>query len=127
MQGVKPWQIVILVLGVVGAAFSIFYSTRGDGQVELASSVTLVDINTGELFEVPLDSGRAVMPPVKNPKTGLDSLFPVDSDGAGGWKLNERYLGSLDKMTTVKPDAMVDRKTGQMKVSGEGKTRLKVP
>ena len=127
MQGVKPWQIVVLVLGLVGGGFGIWYGLRGDEQVELASSVILVDVSTGELFEVPLNSGKAVIPPVKNPKTGIESLFPADSDGAGGWRLNERFLSYIDRLSKAKPDAVVDRKTGQLKITGDGKTRIDNP
>jgi hypothetical protein len=122
-ESVKPWQIAILVIGglcVVGAgAYSFLFS--GD-TIKLSSSMTMVDVSTGELFEFDVSGGKAVFPPELNPNTGKRALLPVGKSEDGKWRIGTRYLEGLSGVE-VKPDALVDLKSGEVKVKSESASR----
>jgi len=125
MGGARPWQIVLVVVGFLGFLGSVMYScsTMGDG-VDFAESITLVDVQTGELFEAPLPKRRAVGFPGKNPISGAESLYPVSQEG-GKWFTDSRYL---EYWREKKSDyaAVTDWRSGEVKVVGETPARADI-
>lgn len=122
MSQAKPWQIAVVALGLIGGVGGVVYSFRSNPGLNLADSVPMVDVMTGELydFEVP-KKGSLVFPEI-NPTTGKETLFPIIKDDAGNWKLAERYAGGL-KLLKAKPEELaVDSATGIVKVK-EGKPK----
>jgi hypothetical protein len=115
MGEVKPWQIVVLVAAVVAVSASIYFS-MGDGEVRVDNHIRMVDTSTGELFNIRVGRGGATIPG-KNPRTGLVTLMPVD-ERDGQWFIRERYLGALQAIEGDK-SAVVDVKTGQVRISGK--------
>lgn len=87
---------------------------------ELAHKVMLVDVTNGQLFEFATDK-KAVALPEKNPETGQETLLPVLKEADGKWRVSPRHLGI---MTEIKPQpsALVDTKTGEVRVAGEQPT-----
>lgn len=116
----KPWQIVVVALGGVAALGAVGYYMffAGDGAVKLASDVTLVDVNTGELFTFDVGGGKALVIPEDNPKTGKRNLLAAEKTAEGKWALTRRAMGQLG---SVEQDAtaVVDKKTGELKVASE--------
>ena len=83
--------------------------------IRFARSVTLVDVNSGQLFEFALD-GRAVSIPARNPDAGVRSRLPV-REREGRWFLAPREAAALASLP-VQPDAVIDRASGEVRVPG---------
>ncbi|MDX2130488.1 MAG: hypothetical protein SFY69_00360 [Planctomycetota bacterium] len=124
MSGIRPWQIVILVLAVVALIASIAFTASGDDSVDFADSVLLVDLETGELIDAPYPSGKSISLPAINPATSKRSLFPVEKTD-GQWRVEARYL-SMVKEFVPKPEALTDPKAGTVKVANESPKSVKV-
>ena len=119
MGKVKPWQIVVMVIAVVAVAASAYLSLSGGETVKLSNEITMVDVNSGDLFAFAVDRRHVVMPPEKNPETGKRTLLSVNKTGEGKWMLDGRELGAM--LPTIEGDhkAVIDRKTGEVKVNNE--------
>ncbi len=96
MGQAKPWQIAVVVVGVLVLGISLFMTMfRGD-RVEFSQTVMLVDVTTGKLYEVGRPDGVAIslpaMDPRKNPPT--KTLYPAKNVD-GKWYVNERVLEEL--------------------------------
>lgn len=123
MSGVKPWQIVLIVAAVVGIGASLYLTMGRSDSVPMASEMLLVDITTGDLYSMPLTGHRAIVTPAKNPDTGKICLFPVHKNEAGAWFVSTRDLGALP-VVQGEPKALIDRKSGEVRVTSETPRRL---
>jgi hypothetical protein len=122
MGGAKPWQIVVIVVAVLGACASIIYSCSAMGSpVKQATKAHMVDIRTGELFEAPYPDKRPVFFPAKNPKSGEMTLFPV-ALVEDKWLLDKRYMSDIKKDQQFKADLIVNSKTGEIKAASSKPT-----
>jgi hypothetical protein len=90
MQGVKPWQLAVIVIGLLVGGGLITWQGFSPGAVKLADSIMLVDVTTGEIFEAPLPSDRTVGFPAKSPTTGKETLLPA-TQIEGKWFVGSRY------------------------------------
>ncbi len=113
MQGAKAWQIVVLVLGLLGGAFGLYYSFGRDDGIEIADSMMLVDVQTGDLYRVDV-SNKGVVLPMAVPGTDRKSLMPCHEDD-GKWFVSERFLGSVQGM--AKDTKAVNLSTGEIVVT----------
>lgn len=120
MGEVKPWQIILVVvaLGVLG--FSVWRSMTS-GQPELTRSVTLVDVKTGDLFELSLAGRRAAVYPEIHPDTGERTLMPVQQDENGTWKLYSYTLPAIEHVSGDMP-AIQNRESWTVNVN-QGRPR----
>jgi hypothetical protein len=117
MGDVKPWQIVVLVVATVALGASLFFTFGRSGpRVQLASTMIMADVTTGELFEFSISGRRGMTVPGLNPDSGRFLLLPVERNDSGGWVINERARGLLSDLEAE--PAAVDRKTGEVQVSG---------
>lgn len=107
MGGAKPWQIAVIVIGVGTLLFMVTRTLlKGDG-VDLVNDMTLVDVETGDLFSVYRPDNRSVPAPAMNPDTGTRTLFIVFKD-AEGWKVPQ----PINSMLTKDMKAVQDPRTG---------------
>ncbi len=90
MQGVKPWQLAVIVIGLLVGGGLIAWQGFASEEVKLADSIMLVDVTTGEIFEAPLPTNKTVGFPARNPKTGKETLLPA-STSDGKWFVGSRY------------------------------------
>lgn len=100
----KPWQIGLIVVGLVVGAGSAAWFFFGGDQVRLDRQYYLIDVETGQIFEVDSTRYRLVLP-AQHPETGKVSLIGVHKDETGRWYVPRRDLGSvsqLDKGVEVK-------------------------
>lgn len=122
MSQAKPWQIAVVALGLLGGVGGVVYAVRSNPGIELASSVPMVDVITGELFDFEIPKKGSLVFPEINPATGKETLFPVIKDEAGNWKLAERYAGGLQDLKMKPEELAVDRATGAVRVK-DGKPK----
>ncbi len=118
----KAWQIVVLAVGAIALAASLFmYFTRED-KLDLPNRVFLADVSTGEVFEASTKVRPAITPEA-NPTTGKLTLVRVRKDEQGKWKLNQTDMRNLEEgidRSAVNGEELVFK-------SGPVKLELKVP
>lgn len=108
---IKPGQLVILVLGAVGLVW-IAYLTLGPGDgVKLAHRFTMVDVSTGQLYDVST-AKHAIMEPAPLPGGNEDRLVRVKREDSGKWVVAARSLPLL-KDLPVNPE-IVNPETGEV-------------
>jgi len=115
MRQVKLWQIVLFVAAAGAILFTVL-ATRGPG-LDLADSIVMVDVETGELFSFSIDGKRGVGIPNYNPRSGRLTLLPVARDDSGAWMLTERARPMVADLG-VEPHAVMDVTSGKVKTVG---------
>ena len=110
----RPWQIVVIAVGLVVGALGVLYVTLPSDKVKIADTVHVVDVTTGEVFRADI-SGRRTTPTV-NPATGQESLVRCYFDEADGkWKVGQRDLSMVRYLQSQNiPIKAVDLQTGEI-------------
>lgn len=90
MGRVKPWQIILAVVAFGVFGFSIWNFAFG-GAVDQPEGILVVDVVSGELFDLQKGSARGLLLPARHPVSGERTLFPVEQLEDGTWMLRERY------------------------------------
>jgi hypothetical protein len=119
MGNVKPWQIVVMVIAVVAVAASAYFSFSGKDEVKFVNEITMVDVNTGDLFAFPVSRRQVVIPPETNPDTGKRTLLSVNKSTEGKWLIDGREAAGILPSIEGDHKAIVDRKTGEVRVNNE--------
>ncbi|MEL7473916.1 MAG: hypothetical protein AAGK04_11420 [Planctomycetota bacterium] len=112
MGSVKPWQVLLFVAAIASLAYAAWNALSGE-KVELAQTINLVDVHTGELFEVDV-SRRGMVIPAKHPETGERTLLGVRLED-GEWRLNAKGIESL-KQIRGSHDAVGNKGAGVVNV-----------
>jgi len=124
MDKAKPWQIAVVVIGLLAGAGMVVMSIFNSDAPRLANSLTVVDIETGDLFEIGVGKGMISFP-IKNPNNGKVSLMPVYKGEGGHWFVASRYLGDIGTLDGIKPDA-IDASSGKVTKVGDGPRSISV-
>lgn len=110
---VKGWQTAVIVLGLLVGGVSIAYTLAGPGEPSLAHRYFLIDVESGEIFEV--DSKRYLLTiPAVNPATQRISMVRVLKDEEGKWRVFERDRPLLDELDKGVKVQAVDAQTGEV-------------
>lgn len=118
MGQVKPWQIVLIIVALAAAGTSA-YLTLGGAGTKLNDGMLVADVTSGELFSISFSGHKAYVFPLRNPDTGKLALLPVLKGESGSWTISPRhYLESLAQIEGD-PKAVVDRKSGEVKITSE--------
>lgn len=107
MGGAKPWQIAVIVVGVGTLLFMVTRTLLKGDEVDLINTMTLVDVQTGDLFSVYRPNDRSVPAPATNPDTGTRTLFIVFKE-PDGWKVPS----PINQMLSKDMRAVQDPRTG---------------
>lgn len=119
MGEAKPWQIGVVVLGLLVLVGSIVYQCQSRPTLDFAETQTFVDVRTGELWVSKYRVDRGIMYPVKHPTTGESSLFPVKNE-SGSWMIRSKYLFAAAESKLASP-TVVNLQDGTVKATGEPK------
>lgn len=123
MDKIKPWQLILIVLAIAVLGFSVWkYGGGKSPESQLANSMMLVDVQTGQRFIADISGKKSVLLPARNPDTQEVSLIPVYEED-GSWFLWERYRTAISQIT-VSPDAVPDV-NGPVRVTDATPIRLK--
>ncbi len=127
VQGTRPvktgsfkwWHALLSVAALAAVAWG-GYSTLSGGpdQPKFANELTLVDVTSGDLFTFDISGRRAVAYPELNPATGKAALLGVNKAEDGKWYISQRQLHLLEQIKEA-PAAVIDRKTGEVRISSE--------
>ncbi|MEO1583106.1 MAG: hypothetical protein AAFR96_00885 [Planctomycetota bacterium] len=122
MSGAKPWQIALVVIGLLAGGVGVAFAISSMGPVETKSSVFVADVVSGELFSADT-AGKTVLIPMTNPETGENTLYPVIQDEESGeWTIAPRYINAFRNRTEDGETPVVDRSTGAVAVTGSAKS-----
>ena len=113
MQGARPWQIVVVILGLLVGGLGVYMSLGTSDGIEIADSIMLVDVQTGDLYRVDV-SKRGIVLPMAVPGTDRKSMMPCHEQD-GKWFVGDRFLESvkgIDKDTKA-----VNLSTGEITVT----------
>ncbi len=111
----KPWQIVIIALAFVAVGASAAYMLSQSGP-KIDTKLTLIDVTTGQLYEVNLKKHRVALP-ARDPEKGEYRLFPVRKNDDGKWVLTDNGRGMI-RGTTLAAKA-VNIETGEVLESSD--------
>ena len=107
----KPWQIALIVIGLAVGLVSAAWFVLGGDEVQLDRRYFLIDVETGDIYDVDSKKYRLVLPAM-HPESGRVVLVGVQKDDTGVWFVPPRDLESvrqLDKSVQVKA---IDPATG---------------
>lgn len=93
MGEAKPWQIAVVVVGVLTLVGMLMWQCKGDGTA-LQKTIVMVDVGSGELVEANWPKGKAVVFPAQDPDT-KSMLIPVGKMADGRYEIEGRYLPFL--------------------------------
>lgn len=109
----KPWQIALIVIGLaVGIGSGLWFAFAGDA-VSLERRYFLIDVETGDIYEVDSSKYRLVLPAM-HPETGRVCLVGVHKDENGTWEVPPRDLSSIGQLEKGVQVKAVDPKTGEL-------------
>ena len=112
----KPWQMAVVVLGLLVGGGSIFYNLAFSGQVDLDNTVRMVDVETGELFEFTISLNRTISVPARRTQTKQIALMRIIKDEAGQWHVPSRDMALLPGLDKDVPIKAIDPETGKVLV-----------
>lgn len=101
---VKPWQIAVIVIGLLVGVGSAMYQLLTSSGPKLSDSMLLIDVETGEVFRAST-TGNGIMLPARRPDTGKIALLRLRKDDEGKYYVTPRDLSLLqflDKDVEVK-------------------------
>lgn len=124
MGDAKPWQIALIVVAVIGLGFSVWKFGFSQGP-DLPNSVLLVDVKTGNLFELQLGGRKAAYYPERHPDTGERTLMPVVKQENGTWQIGPRLLPALQDVPGDTP-AVTDPGSGTVNVVDASPRRVRL-
>lgn len=115
MSGAKPWQIALIVLGLLAGLVGVIFALSGGGRVAMADSVVLVDVTTGDLYRVSVNN-RSITIPMKHGETGQRVLLHARQDeNSGRWAVPERYRSALAQFRDIET-IEIDRESGEIDI-----------
>ncbi len=122
MSGAKPWQIALIVIGLLAGGAGVVFALTSMGPVETAAQVYVVDVESGQLYRANT-VGKTVLIPMTSPETGENTLYPVvEDEESGEWRISDRYRDAFLRRTEGQDTPAVDRSSGVVTVSGEPKS-----
>lgn len=98
--------LAVVSLGVLGTG--VWLATRGGA--DLPDSAPFVDVTTGEIRSLPLNSGRTLVIPAPDEK-GERVLFPLVKDDQGEWVVDPHYQQAFLTRFAGRPNLCVDEQT----------------
>jgi dipeptidyl aminopeptidase/acylaminoacyl peptidase len=123
----KPWQMVVIALGLLVGGGSLAYNLVNSGEVQTADAVFLVDVETGKLYRFSTGGGTGIMFPARRPDTKQIALVRVIKGEDGAWRVSDRDLSQLDHLDEGVKVAAVDPSTGKLLKDGGGPDRYVPP
>jgi len=110
----------LAVVAVIVLCTGIWFSFFTGGAPKPPSSVTLLDVKTGELYQT---STKRLMLPAKNPDSGERCLFPVFKDDEGEWRIGTHYQGAVAGIE-FNPQVVLDLDSGRINATDSRPKKL---
>lgn len=123
MGQMKPWQLILIVIGLLVCTGSVAMYVFGSPKVQTGTRIDLVDLATGDRWWIDVRGDRRGTFPAKHPETGERTLVRVYEDG-GVWKSNEigAAVNFVDRSKLV---AVESFDQGTLKISDAAEKQFK--
>ncbi len=95
MGSLKPWQLILVIVGVLVLGVSLWKSFGGN-ELELPNRISLVDVGTGDRFYIKTSGRRIAILPERHPVTGERTLFPISKTESGDWAISTRLRADFE-------------------------------
>lgn len=92
---VKPWQIAVIVVGLLVGLGSVLFQVFSSDAPDLPDSMLLIDVESGQLYRAKLDE-RGIILPAKRPDNGPIALLRVRQGDEGVYYVPGRDLSLLE-------------------------------
>ncbi len=126
MEGVRPWHIVLFVAAAIALGFGFFWQLSSGEEIEKATTVVIVDVATGDLYECDRPSAGGLLFPLKNPETQKALMLPAEREG-DVWKVSSRYLPLAASLVAKETgEVALDKATGHVKVKSPEPVKRKL-
>lgn len=115
MGEARPWQIGVVVVGLLVLVGSVVWQCASGRKVDFADTILLVDVTTGQLYRSQYRTDASVMFPARSPATNDYTLFGViHREGETEYRLPSE---ALEYMRANKLESkVVDMRTGVVTV-----------
>jgi len=117
----KPWQIALIVIGLAVGLVSAAWFVLGGDEVQLDRRYFLIDVETGDIYDVDSKKYRLVLPAM-HPESGRVVLVGVQKDATGVWFVPPRDRASIAQLGKDVQVKAVDKETGTLLLSGSKPT-----
>lgn len=120
-MNVKPWQMIVIVLGLLIGGGLIIYTFATGSSDGLTYSMTLIDAETGDTYTIADYRDTPVILPAARPgTTDKYALIQIEKDDKGKWQVGDgakRMFGAINV-----PIQAFDRDSGAL-VKQPGSTK----
>ncbi len=121
-RNVAPWKWGVIIGAGLLSVVVWFVVLSGGDKIKLADGSEAVDIETGQVFFLPIPPQRLF--PVANPDTGRETLVPVWEDMDGTWYLQMRHVPT-DSEFRDGIEIEIEWDTGRVETNGKEIRRAK--
>lgn len=123
MDGVKPWQLAVIVIGLVCGLGLVGWQIFGGEKIHTPDRLMLMDVTTGQRYIADVSGHRAIFIPEKNPETSEYTLLPIVKGDDGKWRT--RHLEVVKSYAPEALQAFDDIAQGIVSPSSAAPKRLK--
>ncbi len=113
-MGAKPWQIGVIVVGLLVGCASAAWALFGRDDVKVNMLVHCIDVETGDIYRIDTDRNPLILPG-RHPSSNRVSLVRVTKDDEGKWHVSGRDLQTLEMLDKDVKNIAVDDRTGDIK------------
>lgn len=110
---VKPWQMIVIALGLLIGGGSAAYTLLSGDSVDLTHQYYLIDVENGDLFRVDSKKYRLMLP-ARHPATGRISLVAVSRGDDGKWLVSPRDRETLKSLDQGVQNNAIDPDSGEL-------------
>lgn len=86
MDGVKPWQLAVIIIGLVGGLALAGWQLFGGRKLHTPDTLVLMDVSTGQRYIADVTGHKSIFIPEKNPDTQEYTLLPIVKGEDGKWR-----------------------------------------
>jgi hypothetical protein len=110
MDGVKPWQMAVIVIGLLGGTGLLAWNVMGGEKVKQIDELVLMDVVTGDRFVADVRGRKGVILPAKHPETQEYTLLPIAKGEDGQWRV--QHLREVSFLPRERLTAIADLESG---------------
>ena len=120
MDSLKPWQLAIIIIGLVGGVGLVVWNVMGSGKIRQPDEILLMDVVTGDRFMADVTGRKSVFIPEKHPETGKYTLVLISKADDGEW-----VARGVETITDTPPDEFKAISGSENPIAHPSDTRIK--
>lgn len=113
-MGAKPWQIGVIVVGLLVGCVSVAWAVFGKPDVNVNMIIHCIDVETGDIYRIDAEKNPLILP-ARHPTNNRVTLIRLGKDEKGTWHVTGRDMQTLDMLEKDAKNIAVDENTGDIK------------